>query len=530
MTRNADYIIVGGGSSGAVIAAQLVTKMGAKVLVLETGPRRAPWLLDVPAGYMKFLASDRYLEFYESVPQPQLGGRSLIVPQGRILGGGSAVNAMVYMRGQAEDYASWAKAADSDDWSYESMLPHFKAVEGNAELGAPLHGTDGPLKVSHLGHHCDVSGAFIKACNAAGIPRNDDFNGQTQSGVGYMQHTIDADRRKRSSTATAFLKPIAKNPNLTVVTEATVRKLLVEKGRITGVVYHENGQEQTATAGAEVIVCAGAFATAALLMRSGIGPADHLRDCGIDVVLDQPAIGENLQDHCEVPLVAGLKKGYGYFGQDRGLAMIRNGLQYLWNKSGLATTTGVEACAFVDSDESGRPDLQIYCVPTVYLDRTVTGANPTWGVTLTTCLLRPKSRGSVRLNPANPDGPLRFDPGFLSDRDDLDRMVNGLDIGRNLLRQVPLADLVTHEIFPEAGQENREQVEHHVRQTVKTNYHPVGTVALGTAVDTRLRLIGLDGVRVADASVMPTIPSGNTNAPTIALAHKAAEMIIDDAS
>ncbi|MGJ8583199.1 MAG: GMC family oxidoreductase [Marinosulfonomonas sp.] len=529
MTRDADYIIVGGGSAGAVIAAQLVTGLGAKVLVLETGPRRAPWLLDVPAGYMKFLASDRYLEFYESVPQPQLGWRSVIVPQGRILGGGSAVNAMVYIRGQAEDYDAWATAAGSADWSYDAMLPHFKAVEGNAELGAPLHGTDGPLKVSHLGHHCDVSKAFIEACTAAGIPRNEDFNGQSQAGVGFMQHTIDATRRKRSSTATAFLKPIAKAPNLTVRTGATVRRLLVDKGRVQGVVYHVDGQEQTAMAGTEVIVTAGALATPALLMRSGIGPADHLKDCGIAPVLDQPAIGQNLQDHCEVPLVAGLKKGLGYFGQDRGLAMIRNGVQYLLNKSGLATTTGVEACAFVDSDGSGRPDLQVYCVPTVYLDRTVTGANPTWGVTLTTCLLRPKSRGSVRLDPANPDGPLKFDPGFLRDADDLNRIVNGLDIGRNLLRQGPLANLVTHEIFPEAQEESRDQLEHHVRQTVKTNYHPVGTVAMGTAVDARLRLEGLEGLRVADASVMPTIPSGNTNAPTIALAHKAAEMIAQDA-
>lgn len=521
----ADYIIVGGGSSGSVLAARLVAEFDAKVLLLEAGPARAPWMLDLPAGYMKFLASDRYLRFHESIPQHQLGGRSVIVPQGRILGGGSAVNAMVYMRGQAEDYDAWADAVGSSDWNYEGLLPHFRAIEGNADFGPPWHGTDGPLKVSHLGHHCEVSHAFVDACTACEIPRNTDFNGASQHGVGFMQHTIDARCWKRSSAARAFLAPLANDKRLEIVTGARVQRLIVAKGRACGVVYSKSRQEIKVSAGIEVILCAGALATPAVLMRSGIGPAAHLRDCGIEPILDQPAIGTNLQDHCEAPVVATLKRGHGYFGQDRGLSMLRHGLRYLLTKTGPVTTTGVEACAFVTSNSGIRPDLQIYCVPTVYLDRTVTGATPTWGVTLNACLLRPASRGTVRLNPQNCDGPLLFDPAYLRDEDDMERMIAGLRIARRILSSAPLSDLVIREIFPESGQNTREMLCDHIRATVKTNYHPVGTVAMGTAVDARLRLIGIEGLRVADAAVMPTIPSGNTNAPVIALAHKAAEVI-----
>jgi choline dehydrogenase len=520
-----DVVVVGGGSSGSVLAARLVCDFDARVLLLEAGPSRGHWLLDFPAGYMKFLASDRFLEFHESTPQPALGGRSLVVPQARILGGGSMVNAMVYMRGQPEDYESWAEAAGSEDWSFEALLPHFKAVEGNADLGEPWHGTEGPLKVSHLGHHDKVSHAFLKACEARGIPLADDFNGVTQAGAGFMQHTIDGLERRRSSVANAFLKPLQRHSNLRILSNAEAQRILVEGGRVVGVEYEQNGRTETVRAAAEVVLCAGALATPLLLMRSGIGPGGHLFECGIDTVLDNPSVGANLQDHCEAPVVATLRPGLGYFGQDRGLAMLRHGVRYLTTRRGPVTSTGVEACAFVPSDGGDRPDLQIYCVPTVYLDRTVTGAEPTWGVTLNSCLLRPNSRGTIRLDPSAPALRSVFDPGYLSDTCDLETVLRGLEICRSILRQAPLSEMVVDEVLPKASQGDADALRNHIRATVKTNYHPVGTAALGAVVDARLRVHGLDGLRIADASVMPTIPSGNTNAPVIAVAHKAAELM-----
>ncbi|MCR9148880.1 MAG: GMC family oxidoreductase N-terminal domain-containing protein [Rhodobacteraceae bacterium] len=525
MAFDPDVVIVGGGSSGSVLAARLVGDFGAKVLLLEAGPSRGHWMLDLPAGYMKFLASDRFLEFHESTPQRALGGRSLIVPQARILGGGSAVNAMVYMRGQPEDYEAWAEAAASRDWSFEGLLPHFKAVEGNAELGDPWHGKEGPLKVSHLGHHNEVSLAFLEACAARGIPLTDDFNGAAQAGAGFMQHTIDRQSRRRSSVVGAFLEPLKRHPDLRILSGSEVRRILVEGGRAVGVEYAHEGQTEIVRAASDVVLCAGALATPLLLMRSGIGPADHLRDCGIDLVLDNPAIGANLQDHCEAPVVATLRRGLGYFGQDKGLAMLRHGVRYLLTRSGPVTSTGVEACAFVTSGDGARADLQIYCVPTVYLDRTVTGAEPTWGVTLNSCLLRPKSRGTIRLDPSAPESRSNFEPGYLDDTRDMETILRGLEICRSILRQAPLSDMVVEEILPKASQSDGEALRNHVRSTVKTNYHPVGTAALGTVVDARLRVHGLDSLRIADASVMPTIPSGNTNAPVIAVAHKAAALL-----
>jgi choline dehydrogenase len=517
-----DHIIIGGGSAGCLIAARLV-QAGAKVLLLEEGPARGHPLLDLPAGYMKFLNSERFLKYYPTLPQPQLGGRSLIIPQGRLLGGGSAINAMVYLRGTPQDYDDWAQITGDQGWSYQSLLPHFTAMEGNAELSGPFHGTQGPLKVSHLGHMNPVTAAFLAACDALGLPRNDDFNGPSQAGSGRMQHTIDGRARRRSSAVKAFLKTVQGHPNLRLECGARADQLLMTGDRVTGVRWQQHGQTHESHAG-EIILTAGALASPHLLLRSGLGPQDQLRAAGIPVRADLPQVGQNLQDHCEVPVISTLQRGLGYFGQDSGLNMLRHGLRYVFTRSGPVTSTGVEACAFLPLGDDPRPMIQLYCVPTVYVDRTISGVDPTWGVTLTPCLARPRSRGEIRLNPADPHGLPLVDPAFLTDPADIQAMRDGIAKARQILAQAPLKTIVTGALMPTSF--DKESLDRHIRATVKTNYHPVGTCAMGRVVDSQLRVMGLQGLRIADASAMPQIPAANTNAPTLALASRAAELIL----
>jgi choline dehydrogenase len=527
-----DVVIVGGGSAGCVAAARLVREHKARVLLLEAGPERGGRLLDMPAGYMKYLARDDFLTMHQTVPQPQLGGRAPIVPQAKILGGGSAVNAMVYMRGQAADYDHWAEITGDPGWSYRSLLPHFVRQEDNDCLGPPFHGVDGPLKVSHLGQHCEVSRAFVKAVQATGVPFNPDFNGAAQAGVGFMQHTIDPVARRRSSARAAFLDPVRGNPRLTVLTEAVVTGIAFEGDRAAGVEYWHGGRRHRAD-GAEILLAAGTYQTPRLLMLSGIGPEEELAAHGIPVRVALPGVGRNLQDHHEAPIVAAASGRHGYFGQDRGLAMLRHGLQYLLFRSGAVTTTGVEACAFVDPDGGERPTLQLYCVPTVYLDRDVAGLEPTYGLTLNPCLLRPKARGRVRLRSADPLDPPLVDCNFFGDPDDLRITLAGLRYARDLLRTAPLAALVSGEIYPGEAVQSDAALADHARRTVKTNYHPVGTCRMGrdgdpdAVLDTALRVRGVRGLRVIDASVMPTLVSGNTNAPVMAIADRAVDLLTD---
>ncbi|GHC50899.1 GMC family oxidoreductase [Neogemmobacter tilapiae] len=517
-----DFIIIGGGSSGCLIASRLV-QSGASVLLLEEGPARGHPLLDLPAGYMKFLNSERFLKYYPTTPQPQLGGRSMIIPQGRILGGGSAINAMVYLRGTAQDYDDWAQITGDQGWSYQAMLPHFTAMEGNAELSGPHHGTQGPLKVSHLGHMNPVTAAFLAACDAIGLHHNDDFNGPTQAGSGRMQHTIDGHARRRSSAVKAFLAPIKTHKNLRLECGARVDQLLMTGDRVTGVRWQQNGQTHESHA-AQIMLTAGALASPHLLMRSGLGPETQLRAAGIAVRADLPQVGQNLQDHCEVPVISTLRRGMGYFGQDSGWNMLRHGLRYVLSRSGPVTSTGVEACAFISLGTDPRPMIQLYCVPTVYVDRTVSGVDPTWGLTLTPCLARPKSRGEIRLNPADPHGLPLVDPAFLTNPADMQAMRDGIAKAREVLAQAPLRDMVTGALMPTDFASD--SIDRHIRATVKTNYHPVGTCAMGSVVDSHLRVMGVQGLRIADASIMPQIPAANTNAPTLALASRAAELIL----
>ncbi|MFQ6160194.1 GMC family oxidoreductase [Sinorhizobium meliloti] len=534
-----DYIIIGGGSSACVVAARLIKDGKARVLMLERGPRKANPIMHFPAGYMKFLAKDTYLSMHQTKPQEQLNGRGPIVPQGKVLGGGSTVNAMVYMRGQAADYDRWNEAvtapgANNDGaWSYRDILPYFKAQEDNDHLGGEFHGVSGPLKISDLGHTSPMTRAYVKTLQGMGIPYNPDFNGAEQFGVGFMQHTIDWQTRRRCSAVDAFLAPVMNDPRLTIETEATVTRIILENGRAIGVDYMRNGSKKTAKVGVEVILAAGAYQTPKLLMLSGIGPDDELSRHGIRTEISLSGVGQNLQDHYECPVVAATKGSFGYYGADRGWPMIKAGLQYLLFKTGPATTTGVETCAFYDPDgNNAEPTIQMFCVPTVYLDRDVMGTDPGDGVTLNSLLLRPKARGSVTLASADPFINPIVDTQIFSHPDDLRLTIAGFRFARTVLAASPMRELIDKEIFPGTGVTSDKAIADHCRRTVKTGYHPVGTCRMGhdqdpDAVLTRdLKVRGVDGLRVIDASIMPSIVSGNTNAAVLGAAAKAADLIL----
>ena len=530
-----DFVIAGGGSAASVAAMRLVREFGFSVLILERGPATTNRLMAMPAGYMKFLARDDFLEMHKTVPQPQLGGRAPIVPVGKALGGGSAVNAMVYMRGQREDYDGWAAAlGNRQDWSYGDMLPHFTGLEANSRLDDPFHGTEGNLRVSDPGHISGTTEDFLAAAQALGHPLNDDFNGVRQTGVGIMQHTYGQWGRykERSDAKKAFLDPLKGDKRLTIITGARVDRILVENGRAVGLAYTRDGESHTVHAEREVLVGAGTYNSAKLMMLSGIGPADHLREHGIAIVQDIAGVGQNLQDHHEVPVIATTKAPSGYFGQDKGWPMIRNGLQYLLFNKGPVTTTGIEACLFFDPDGGERPTIQLYCAPIVYLDRDVSAAKPTWGVTFTSCLLRPKARGSVRLRSANPAEQPLVDCNFFGDPDDLRLTIAALGTARQLLQTEPFRSKIADELLPgEKVMADEKALERYCGQTVKTNYHPVGTLRMGSdedpsaVVTPELKVRGVDGLRVIDCSIMPQIVSGNTNAPAMAIGSKAASLI-----
>ncbi len=533
-TGEFDYVIAGGGSAGCVAAMRLVRDHGMRVLLVERGPAKFNPIMRMPAGYMKFLGRDDFLEMHNTAPQERLGGRAPIVPQAKVLGGGSSVNAMVYIRGQREDYDGWnAFLGQNAGWAYDDLLPHFRSLERNAKFNDRFHGIEGGLQVSDPGQLCDTTEDFILAAQGRGIAYNPDFNGERQAGVGVMQHTMGKvnGRMERCDAVRAFLSEIRNDPKLTIVTDALVTRVVIENGRAVGIEYRKDGALVRAHADAEVLLAAGTYNTAKLMMLSGLGPADHLKAHGLAPVVDLPGVGENLQDHHEVPVIASTKGRSGYFGEDKGFAMLRNGLQYLLFKSGPVTTTGIESCLFYDPDGGDRPTVQLYCAPIVYLDRDVSSAAPTYGLTLTSCLLRPKARGSVKLRSADPaDKPL-VDSNFFGHPEDLRITLASLRFARELMATKPLGPKIAEELLPGATLTSDAALTEFSGKTVKTNYHPVGSARMGrdddpmAVLDPALRVRGVDGLRVIDASAMPFIPSGNTNAPTMALASRAVALI-----
>ena len=535
MSAGYDYIIVGGGSSACVAAWRLVKDHGARVLIVERGPAKASGLsgfyLPMPAAWMKGIQGSPVVELHEPVPQRHLDGRAPKVGQAAILGGGSSVNAMVYMRGQHEDYDTWDRSlGQGSGWSFARYAAALPRLGMQPPLPRHLAWRRWPL--ARFRHRRRLSADRRLHSRRSGTWRAlyADFNGARQLGVGTMQYTTH--RGPALQWRHGLSRSDASTARLSIETGCTVPRLIIEKGRCTGVAYLRGGQEIVARATSEVLVAAGSYNTPKILMLSGVGPAAQLAKHGIACLADLPGVGENLQDHHEVPVVAATSGHHGYFGEDRGLRALKNGLQYLMFRTGPVASVGVEACACIDPDGSDRPSIQMYCIPTVYIDGDVKGVERQEGITLNACLMRPKSRGTVRLRSANPlDKPV-VDNNYLAEPDDLRLEIAGLRYARDILAAKPLAQRVTRELLPGPGVTDDAGLADHCRKTVKTTWHPSGTARMGSdgdtmaVLDTRCRVRGIDGLRVIDASAMPFVPSGNTNAPTMALADRAVSLMM----
>jgi len=520
-----DYIIVGAGSAGCVLANRLSEDPQCKVLLLEAGGRDWNPLIHMPAGISKLVNLDSINWAYETQPEAQLNNRRLYWPRGKVLGGSSSINAMCYVRGHRKDYDLWAQLGNPG-WSYADLLPYFLRAEGfESRDDDRYHSSRGPLSVSDLDYRNPLTDVFIEATDQCGFDQSDDFNDAHQRGFGYYQATIRDGRR--CSTAVGYLRPARGRPNLTVRTNALVNYVLIKNQRALGVEYLDHrGHAVTATADHEVILSGGAINSPQTLMLSGIGPADHLRKAGVAVHHDLPGVGQNLQDHLDSCTLYRCKQPITY---DR-ISEVLSGLKYLLTRNGPAASNIAEAGGFFVSQYApdDRPDMQMHFVPAMLDDH---GRNRLEGdgFTLHCCPLRPESRGSIELASTDPTQHPLIYANYLSSDYDLKLMIEGVKISRQIFAAKAFDPYRGDELFPGTDRQSDQQITEFIRAKAETIYHPVGTCKMGdddmAVVDHELKVHGIDGLRVIDASVMPTLVSGNTNAPTIAIAERASDLI-----
>lgn len=528
LPRNVEYVIVGGGSAGCVLAARLSEDPQVQVALLEAGPPDTSVLIHCPAGLALLAKNGQANWGFETVPQAGLNGRRGYQPRGKVLGGSSSVNAMIYARGHRSDYDAWA-AQGNAGWSFDEVLPYFRKAERNERGADAFHGGEGPLNVMDLRSPHRFGPVFVEAARQAGYPVNDDFNGPQQEGVGLYQVTHR--NGERFSAAKAYLAPNRSRANLHVITDAHATRILLEGRRAVGVAYRHGGAQHEIRAAREVLLSAGALLSPQLLMLSGIGPADHLQQHGIPVVHDLPGVGRHLHDHIDVVQVVDAPHLTDLFGlSPRGIVNALKGiLEWRRQRSGLLTTNFAEAGGFIRSAPGELlPDLQLHFVIGKLVDhgrKTVFGH----GYSCHVCLLRPRSRGSLTLASADPLAAPRIDPNFLADPDDLQRLVRGFKAMRRILEQPALAGHRGRELASSAGARDDAQIEAFIRAHADTIYHPVGTCRMGggalDVVDAQLRVHGIASLRVVDASIMPGIVGGNTNAPVIMIGEKAADLV-----
>ena len=523
-----DYIVIGAGSAGCVLASRLSEDRDLRVCLLEAGPRdRNPWI-HVPAGYVKTMVMPGVNWLFDTEPDPHTGNRAIPVPRGKVLGGSSSINGMVYVRGQALDYDVWAQLGNRG-WSYEDVLPYFRRSEHRDGEGDPrYHGRGGPLNVADVTETDPLLDKVIAAAEAVGHPRNPDYNGATQEGFGYFQTTMKDGRRM--STARAFLKPAQTRPNLTVETGAQATRVRFEGRRAVAVEFRQGGAQRSLRAEREILLAAGAVQSPQLLELSGVGQPDRLRGLGIEPVHELPGVGENLQDHYIARLTWRVHGVRTLNERLRNVALLGEVAKFAFGRRGALTTPAGVVFGFVRTrPELETPDVQYHVVNASFRDPKKRILDRFPGLTMGPCQLRPTSRGSLHIRSADPFAPPRIAPNFLHEAEDRATLIAGMRVAREIAAAEPLASHLAEEVTPGPDVASDEQMLDYVANTGATVYHPVGTCKMGgdpmAVVDDRLRVHGLEGLRVIDASIMPRLTSGNTNAPTIMIAEKGADLV-----